>query len=91
MTRRSKRKESEPGANGAAASDAAAPPQSYGELLESSAAVDLTAALDQLDELASRVLTAAVYHRALLKYVHKTWYHAPGSRPRVSLLRRVFT
>ena len=39
MTRRSKRKESEPGADGGAAADAAA-----------SAAVDLTAALDQLDE-----------------------------------------
>ena len=38
MTRRSKRKESEPGADGAAAADAA------------SAAIDLTAALDQLDE-----------------------------------------
>ena len=41
MTRRSKRKESEPGANGAAAADAAAP------------------------ALASRVLTAAVYHTLL--------------------------
>ena len=50
MTRRSKRKESEPGANGAAANDATAPAPKKAKAKDKSAAVDLTAALDQLDE-----------------------------------------
>ena len=56
MTRRSKRKESEPGADGAAAADAATlfvekcKADESAQLQVVSAAVDLTAALDQLDE-----------------------------------------